>query len=85
MSDIIAFPKPKHPAPSCCYTTADFVWLSAYEIQGRPGRFAYRVGFKHWPLSKLFTFSLPDARAAAESFGVQIKEVGPPEAFGRSA
>jgi hypothetical protein len=88
MSEVIEFPKPKTAQPaelSRCHTTAQFVWLTAIPHKTRTSRFLYVIGAKHWPLSKLFTFSLADARAAAESFGVPVKEHGPLEAFADTA
>ena len=82
MSDISAFTKileqPNASMPS--YAPPRWVWLVSYKTQS--GRFAYHIGAKG-PLSKLRTYSLADARAAAESFGLSVKEYGPPEAFGR--
>jgi hypothetical protein len=80
MTDISVFKKMLDQKP---YSTAKgYVYLAA-RLEIRTGRFAYSVGFKSWPISKLFTFSLADARAAAASFGVPVIEVGPPEAFVR--
>jgi hypothetical protein len=63
------------------------MWLAAYERE--PGLYVYRIGSKGWALSKLFTFSLADARAAADELGKiycrPVKECGPPEAFGRKS
>src|SRR5258708_3392669 len=85
MSDISAFRKilaqPYAALPD--YLHPRFVWICASRSQGQTGQFYYRVGSGKHPLSKLFTCSLADARAAAESFGLPVKEYGPPEAFGR--
>ena len=85
MSDISAFKKilaqPYAPLPA--YVQPRFVWICASRSEGQTGQFYYRVGGSKHPLSKLFTCSLADARAAAESFGLPVKEYGPPEAFGR--
>ena len=83
MTDISVFKKmlqqPDAPMPG--HVQPRFVWLHADEP--RPGKFYYRVWLKGWPLSKLYTHNLADARAAAEWFGVPVKEHGPPEAFGQ--
>jgi hypothetical protein len=81
MTDISVFKKMLLQPPY--WTKKDYVWLAASEV--KPGRFAYHVGFKSWPISKLFTFNLAEARAAAASFGVPVREIGPPEAFGQPA
>jgi hypothetical protein len=63
------------------------MWLAAYERE--PGLYVYRIGSKGWAISNLFTFSLTDARAAANQLGKiycrPVKECGPPAAFGRKA
>jgi hypothetical protein len=82
MTDISAFKQiieqPDAPLPD--YVPPRWTWLVGYKTQS--GRFAYQIGVKS-PLSKLRTYSLADARDAAESFGLPVKEYGPPEAFGR--
>src|SRR5260370_13791712 len=84
MTDISTFNKilaqPHAPLPD--YVQPRFVWICASRCQGQTGQFYYRVGSGQHPLSKLFTCSLADARDAAESFGLPVKEYGPPEAFG---
>jgi hypothetical protein len=83
MTDISVFKKmlqqPDAPAPG--HIQPRFVWLHADEP--KPGKFYYRVWLKGWPLSELYTHNLAAARAAAEWFGVPVKEHGPSEAFGR--
>jgi hypothetical protein len=83
MRDISLFRKilqqPDAPLPA--YVQPRFVWICASRSQGQTGQFYYRVGGGKHPLSKLFTCSLADA--AAEWFGLPVKEYGPPEAFGR--
>jgi hypothetical protein len=82
VSDISIFKKileqPDMPMPD--YVRPRWVWLVSYKTTS--GRFAYQIGGKG-PLSKLRTYSLADARVAAESFGLPVKEYGPPAAFGR--
>jgi hypothetical protein len=61
------------------------IWISA-TTRGA-GLYVYHVGIKGWPLARLFTFNLADAREAAGQLsaitGRVVKEAGPPEAFGR--
>jgi hypothetical protein len=61
------------------------IWLAAHERE--PGLYVYHIGCKGWAVSKLSTFNLADARAAADQLGKiyqrPVKEYGPPAAFGR--
>jgi hypothetical protein len=61
------------------------IWISA-ATRGA-GLYVYHVGIKGWPLARLFTFDLVNAREAAGQLGAItgriVKEAGPPEAFGR--
>jgi hypothetical protein len=69
------------PAP----TAPKIIWISA-TTRGT-GLYVYHIGIKGWPLARLLTFSLADAREAAGQLGAItgriVKEAGPPEAFGR--
>jgi hypothetical protein len=90
MSDISIFKKileqpdaagPGHVVPP------KVIWLAAHERE--PGLYVYHLGCKGWAVSKLFTFDLADARAAADQLAKiycrPVKEYGPPAAFGRKA
>jgi hypothetical protein len=83
MSDISLFWKiieqPDAPLPD--YVHPRFIWIRACKTES--GRFCYRVGSGKHPISRLYTYSLVDARDAAKSFGLPVKEAGPAEAFGR--
>jgi hypothetical protein len=81
MTDISSFEKilqqPYAPIP-VYVRKVRWTWIVGYKTTS--GRFAYYLS---GPLSKLRTYRLADARAAAESLGLPVKEYGPPEAFGR--
>ena len=83
MSDISIFRKilEQPDAPLHVYVQPRWIWISANNSESQTGQFYYRVS--NGPISKLFTCNLADARAAAELFGLPVKEYGPPEAFGR--
>jgi hypothetical protein len=83
MTDISTFKKilERPYAPLPVYVQPRWIWIRANNSESQTGQFYYRVS--NGPISKLFTCSLADARAAAASWGVPVKEYGPPEAFGR--
>src|ERR1700736_5961247 len=86
MSDISIFRKILEQAGGMAASPAPkVIWISA-PTRGA-GLYVYHVGVKGWPLARLFTFNLADAREAAGQLGAitgrVIKEAGPPEAFGR--
>jgi hypothetical protein len=68
---------PQRPLPQTA--SARFVFIRA-ELH-RSGRFCYRLN--HGAFARLATYSLDDVRAAAAHWALPVKEVGPPEAFGR--
>jgi hypothetical protein len=86
MSDISMFQKIlEHAGGKTAPPAPKVIWISA-ATRGA-GLFIYHVGVKGWPLARLFTFNLADAREAAGQLGAItgriVKEAGPPEAYGR--
>ena len=88
MSDISVFKKileQSDAAGPAHVATPKVLWLAACERE--PGLYVYHIGCKGWAVSKLFTFNLADARAAADQLGKiycrPVKEYGPPEAAWR--
>jgi hypothetical protein len=86
MSDISMFQKILEQAGGKAAPPAPkVVWISA-AMRGA-GLYVYHVGVRGWPLARLYTFDLANARDAAGQLGAitgrVVKEAGPPEAFGR--